>query len=45
VQVKKGKWVRLDPKDSSAKDGFHCSKVVKVEGDFGTGNVDPTRTH
>jgi len=44
VQVKKGKWVRLDPKDSSAKDGFHCSKVVKVEGDFGTGNVDPTRT-
>ena len=46
VEVKKGKWARLDPKakNSKATEGFFCGNLVTVEGDFGTGNVDPTRT-
>jgi hypothetical protein len=47
MSVQKGKWARLDPKidDAKAKDGFYCGKTVTVTGDFGKGNIDPTRTH
>ena len=47
VQVQKAKFARLDPKidDAKAKDGFYCGKNVTVTGDFGKGNIDPTRTH
>ena len=48
IQVKDGKWTRLYPELDSADDdgqGFSCTDpgVVTIEGDFGEGNVDPTR--
>ena len=48
VQIKDGKFTRLFPKSGSADDngqGFSCTApgVVDVTGDFGKGNVDPSR--
>jgi ABC-type branched-subunit amino acid transport system substrate-binding protein len=43
VQIKNGKFERLFPELGSKDDngeGFYCSPVVKLTGDFGKGNTD-----
>jgi ABC-type branched-subunit amino acid transport system substrate-binding protein len=47
LQVKNGKFVRVYPKlgtKDEAVDGLHCDPqgLVKIQGDFGTANVDPS---
>jgi hypothetical protein len=47
LQVKDGKFARLYPKlgtKSDTQDGLHCDPngLVKIQGDFGTANIDPS---
>jgi hypothetical protein len=47
LQVKDGKFARLYPKPGTkddTQDGLHCDPngLVKIQGDFGTANIDPS---
>jgi ABC-type branched-subunit amino acid transport system substrate-binding protein len=44
VVAKGGKFERFEPKSKTNDGGFHCDEnlTVKIEGDLGQGNVDPT---
>jgi hypothetical protein len=47
VTVENGTWKRLHPAEVDGDDddgeGFSCGEIVEIEGDFGEGNVDPSR--
>ncbi|HKY16343.1 MAG TPA: ABC transporter substrate-binding protein [Microthrixaceae bacterium] len=50
VRVKGGAFERLSPElggEDDNGDGFYCIEdgIIEVEGDFGQGNVDPTRPY